>query len=405
MNRLFTLVTIVVAFGLLTAFAVTAGADTVGPITFESPTFTLGTVDGQDGWHSAVPGDIPALPNGYDQAVVNNSLYSQDGGTGFGDQSLRVSNAYTNDEFFYQTYSKSTPNPAGETQTNKVFDGTFQFISTSANEQTGLHVSVSPDNGVGARMSYVSLDDTATGIQITFYDTDAAGNFVGHVAGTYARNVVHTVRFLIQTVPGEANDILRLYIDDVDIGDSLGECFTTWESYYRAAPPVGEGHEPGVIDSFEFRSSGTAVAGLLGGGYLFDNVTTTARNTDGPAPTQCGAIGAFCSPGFWKNASAGAWAQVAPITKDDPFNDVVVPTYYANSIAPAVTLDDVLTAKGANTYGKAAGPFGLNPFNAVAAALTGAIPGYEFDPDAYAQSLTGIDTCPLDHHGNVIAPS
>jgi hypothetical protein len=65
---------------------------------------------------------------------------------------------------------------------------------------------------------------------------------------------------------------------------------------------------------------------------------------------------------------------------------------------------DVLNGKG-NKYGKPAGPFGLNPYNAVGAALTSAIPGYVFDPDAYAQSLSGVDTCPLDHHGNVIPPT
>ena len=81
----------------------------------------------------------------------------------------------------------------------------------------------------------------------------------------------------------------------MDIGKKLGICFTTWESYYR----VAEGHEPGVIDSFEFRSEGTGCptepnsnkcAGresLLGGGYLFDNVSTETRNTDGPL-TTCG---------------------------------------------------------------------------------------------------------------------
>lgn len=84
---------------------------------------------------------------------------------------------------------------------------------------------------------------------------------------------------------------------------------------------------------------------------------------------------------------------------------MVVPNFYANNISPAnTTLSDVLTAKGANKYGKAAGPFGLNPFNAVGAALTSAIPGYVFDPNAYAQSLLCIDTCPLDNHGNVITP-
>jgi hypothetical protein len=297
---------LLLALGAMLTFAGAAAADTY---TTGLESFTLGTVNGQDGWHSAMPGDIPALPNGYDQAIVDTSGFGSP--TGFGTKALRLSNAYSEvtGEFFYQTYSPSVPNPAGETQTNHVFDGQFQFISTSANYQPGLNVSISPDNGSGARMSYLALKDTASGIQATFYDVAADGTFRQYVIpGYYSRSTVHTVRFLIQTVPGEANDILRLYIDGVDIGNELGVCFTTWEQYYR----VYEHHEPGVIDSFEFRSTNTSgsgygtcdlngavgspdpvngptctVAGLAGGGYLFDNVTTITRNTDPPA--GCGA--------------------------------------------------------------------------------------------------------------------
>lgn len=50
-------------------------------------------------------------------------------------------------------------------------------------------------------------------------------------------------------------------------------------------------------------------------------------------------------------------------------------------------------------------PFGLNPFNAVGAALTSALDGYEFDPEAYELSKLGIDTCPLDNHGDMIPPA
>jgi hypothetical protein len=39
-------------------------------------------VDEQDGWHSAEFGDVPALPNGYDQEVK-----SSGGVAGFGTQS------------------------------------------------------------------------------------------------------------------------------------------------------------------------------------------------------------------------------------------------------------------------------------------------------------------------------
>ena len=47
-----------------------------------------------------------------------------------------------------------------------------------------------------------------------------------------------------------------------------------------------------------------------------------------------------------------------------------------------------------------AGPFGLNPYNAVGAALTSALPGYVFTPNAFAQSQLGIETCPLNKHGD-----
>jgi hypothetical protein len=391
-----------------------AGADTY---TTGLESFVTGSVNGQEGWHSLpVP---PALPNGYDQEVVNNDTYGgQNPGSEFGLQSLRVSNALaeTTGEFENQTYSPSTPNPAGEAQNNKVFDGTFEFISTSADYQPGLSIRLSPDNGHGGRMSYLRLNDTPEGIQATFYDAAADGSFQPYDAGTYTRDEVHTVQFLIEFVPGPANDIVRLIIDGKDIGDELGVCFTTWEQYYR----VSEVKDPPVTDSFEFRSEGSGCPtvapdsnmcdgrnNLLGHGYLFDNVTTVTRNTDGPAPTKCGAIGAFCSPGFWKNASDAAWQTVAPITKTSPFNNVVVPNFYANNIIspPSTDLITLLIAKGATKFGKAAGPFGLNPYKAVGAALTSAIPGYVFDPNAYAQSLLGIDTCPLDKHGNVIPPA
>ena len=303
-KRLVTIGSIAVIALLITVGGVSAG--TYGPTGFESPTFSTttgpptqpaGSVNGQNGWHSLMPGQIPygnpdpqsVWGHGYDQEVVNNATYgSQDGGAGFGDQSLRISNAYTepSGEFLYQTYSPSTADPAGETNTNHVFDGTFQFIPTQANQQSDLFVSVSPDNGTGGRMSYVGLRDTANGIHINFFETAADGTFVQHSVGDYDRTAVHTIRFLIETIPGPANDVLQLFVDNVDIGERDGACFTTWEQYYRE----GESHEPGVIDSFEFRTAGdgTKLSNLIGQGYLFDNVTTTTASSGGPA-TSCGA--------------------------------------------------------------------------------------------------------------------
>lgn len=252
-----------------------AAADSV-ETTFEPPTFHLGSVDGQDGWHSAVPGDIPALPFGYDQEVVANSSAPP----AFGSQSLRHSNAYNEPtgEFFYQTYSKSNAVPAGEELPNTEFTAQFSFISTRPGaRQEGLNMTVSPDNSVGARMAFVGLRDMPEGVRVTVFDTpEPDGEFVAYDGGLLDRTVPHTIRFWIKLNPGPDNDLVRIYID----GRDLGQCFTTWENFYRSSDQGVQ-----ILNSLEFRSSGGAVPGLVGGGYLFDNVTTTTAN--GPGPPGC----------------------------------------------------------------------------------------------------------------------
>ena len=52
--------------GFFMAPAPAALADSIGPITFESPTYVTGSISGQDGWSNAVN------PT-YDQAVVTNT--------------------------------------------------------------------------------------------------------------------------------------------------------------------------------------------------------------------------------------------------------------------------------------------------------------------------------------------
>ena len=249
-----------------------AVADSV-TTTFEPSTFVPGSVNGQDGWTSAKPGDIPALPFGYDQAVVVNSGAP----SAFGTQSLRHSNAYNEatGEFFYQTYSKRTTIAAGENAANTEYTAEFSFISkTPTVQQPGLNMTVSPDNGVGGRMAYVGLRDTSAGIVATVYDTpEADGDFVAYGGGVLDRKVPHTIKFWIKLNPGPDDDLVRIYID----GQDLGQCFTTWENFYRTVPePVP------AINSLQFRSAGGEVPGLVGGGYLFDNVKTTTSNGAGP---------------------------------------------------------------------------------------------------------------------------
>jgi uncharacterized repeat protein (TIGR01451 family) len=278
-RRKFTVLAAVASMVLLVCGV--AAADTVTTI-FEPPTFHLGSVNGQDGWKSAVPGDIPSLPFGYDQEVVANA-----GAPGtFGTQSLRMSNAWNPapdtfpPEYHYQTYSKPTTVPAGESLANTEYTAQFSFISLHPDRlQPGLRMDVSPDMGEGGRMSYIGLTDTEDGIEITFFDTpEVNGDFQGYDLGTVPRNVVHTIRFWMKLNPGPDNDLVRIFID----GRDVGQCFTTWENFYRATKqPVP------ISDRLLFRSPNRDGnhPSLLGGGYLFDTVTTTTAN--GPGPPGC----------------------------------------------------------------------------------------------------------------------
>ena len=77
---------------------------------------------------------------------------------------------------------------------------------------------------------------------------------------------------------------MRISVD----GQDLGQCFTTWENYYRTAPeqaPPPNRNTPATINSLQFRSSVPGPPALLGGGYLFDNVSITPSN--GPGPPGC----------------------------------------------------------------------------------------------------------------------
>lgn len=105
--------------------------------------------------------------------------------------------------------------------------------------------------------------------------------------------------------------------------------------------------------------------------------------------------GAWCSPGYWRNAQDAAWALTG-YQKTDLFNNTVVPNFYDTASAANPTLIQVLTTSGANTFGAASAPYGLNAFNATGAFLTNQIPGFHFDPTLIGNE----EACPIDNHGN-----
>jgi hypothetical protein len=110
--------------------------------------------------------------------------------------------------------------------------------------------------------------------------------------------------------------------------------------------------------------------------------------------------GAWCSPGFWGNATDAAWALTG-YSKADLFNATVYDYFYGATFAADLTLYTVLNTNGGTYKGSpVAGTSGyqLNAFNAVGAFLTNNIPGYQFNWGVMVAG--GSDACPIDHFGN-----
>lgn len=257
----------VIALGLLSfgGAASVAHADTTGPITFEG--FSVGSVNTQGGWSST---------GSYDQAVVSGSRFAS-----FGGQSLRISSAVTSGSFGDQTFSGGVTDLAGESTAQRHFDSTFQIGTTQDSVQPGLSLSVSPDNGSGARMSYLRFEDQPDGVHVFFDDTTDAGptgigaTFNETYIATLSRTSAHTIRFSIDFVSGPANDVVRIFVDG-----ELKTTGTTWEDYYRYDPEaVGNGNQVEPVSKLLFREGGAIAPATLGGGFLVDNVTLASSAT------------------------------------------------------------------------------------------------------------------------------
>jgi uncharacterized repeat protein (TIGR01451 family) len=276
MRNACTVLTVAVSMTLLTCEV--AVADTVNT-TFEpapsEPSFALGPVGGQNGWLSSGP---------FDQAVVATANFAG-APSDFGEQSLRHSNAVTSGSFGDQTFAAPTQVAAGEALADTEYLAEFSFISTTPTErQAGLFLSISPVlAGTDRRMSHMSLEDAPGGIEVVFWDVNADGQFVAHPLGTLTREVRHTIMYWIKFNPGPANDVVRVFIDGVEAGES----FTTWEDYYRSLE-----QEPSPINSLLFRAAGTAAPDLRGEGYLFDNITVATGDLPDPEDGDDGDDGA-----------------------------------------------------------------------------------------------------------------
>ncbi len=276
------IVTVLLMFGVLT---VPAFADSVS-VNFESPTYTLGSISGQDGWSNAVN---PA----YDQGVVANTF----GYIAFGGQSFRMSDAVTSGSFGDWVFAKPLTDAVGEIDSTdgsfsrgtlqRHFEMQFDIASTVPDaQQSGLRMSVSPDRGDGSRMSYLRFEDQADGIHVFFNDVTDAGP-IGTVATFNDSDIAtltrtpHTIKLTMDTLDGPANDVVKVYIDGV-----LKKTGTSWEDYYRFDLEASAEQSPRIVKTVIFQSR-TGLGSVTnpadsGKGFLVDNLSLLS----GPATVK-----------------------------------------------------------------------------------------------------------------------
>jgi hypothetical protein len=266
-------------------FPMAAAADSLGLITFEqSQGYSPGPIDGQPMTNN--------LPNGkwsesgpYDANVVLVTSYAAAAAYGYGSQAFQISDAVTSGSFGDQVFSPGLGDEAGESGASNAglsgglrqphFAASFLIGTAKSTLQPGLHLSVSPDRGDGARMSYLRFEDQADGVHVFFVDVVDKGP-VGTVAtfreydvATLTRTSSHLIQFSMELKDGAANDTVKIYIDS-----RLVKTGTSWEDYYRYDPEqTPTGNEVPTIDKLLFRAGGGMNPGDLGQGFLFDRVT------------------------------------------------------------------------------------------------------------------------------------
>jgi hypothetical protein len=196
----------------------------------------------------------------------------------------------------------------------------------------------------------------------------------------------------VLTLNATPTDGVRLHLPDDTV--NMIQVGGTWKfasEYYSYASLVG------LPVTATFNDAGLRIRG-----------TVNLVVSHGCAPFE--GDGAWCSPGYWRNARDGAWSLIgntfdpaltAAQVKALLFGETVEvdPQYTPTGTQPSnISLITILNDPP--TYsGPAIGTFrgwSANAFNLTGAWLTDQIPGYDFDPDRVGQE----DACPIDNHGN-----
>lgn len=270
--NMLTMMAIAVAFISFIAMSGTVYAQTLSFTHFED--FITGTsVDGQGGWGSMAT---------WDEEVVDD---------GTGNNVWRVSNAFTALTFYNMPFAPrpggiptdSVNNPvngaplffAGESSTNAAhnrFIGQFSFRSATGAPQPGLRITISADNGWGARHGFIAISETGSGIDIASSNIDPdTGRFTSPIiiASNLSYTDWHTVEIQVNFCDGPSNDTVNYFVNG-----NLVQVGTSYEEFYRNFQ--AELHPLNVpSQTLIFRLSGDSAPLVEGDGFYIDNVSTS----------------------------------------------------------------------------------------------------------------------------------
>jgi len=226
--------------------------------------------------------------------------------------------------------------------------------------------------------------------------------------GPYANEVVYSGQGLI--ADGFGGYDLRTELCGVENGADVDGPYLLWVLTANGANNA-DITGPWGTDDMVKKSKGSFkyISDWYDPGTLPGNVSATydgnAKNAQLVISHGCRPFnqGAWCSPGFWKNATAGAWALTG-YSPTSLFNATVYSFWYGATFAADPTLQTVLDNPPTYSGPPLAGTSGyaLNAFNATGAFLTDNIPGYQFDFNV--MQAGGSDACPIDHFGNFKEP-
>jgi len=236
---------------------------------------TGASINGQNGWGRTGP---------YDEQVVNAG----------GNTVWRVSNAVTSGSFGDMPFAprlggiptNTVTNPtndspgafAGESSTGtslRVFQAKFSFRSATGAPQPGARITVSADNGQGGRQSFIAIADTGAGLEVSTFDVDSGGNFIGPIviAAGLSYTKWHTTSVEIRFKDGPDNDVVRYFVNGKRVHTN-----GSWEQFYRnfqaALHPLGV-----PVQTLLFRLSGTPAPAALGGGFYIDKLSLSVSRS------------------------------------------------------------------------------------------------------------------------------